>query len=1284
MATGRTHRTVALVALATLAAVAISAGWAMADVDVDDWTLIDNAPRVNETIIIRGTLTLERGSSLQLEGCTLRFEDGGLGDARIYIRGGSLILDNSTIETSVPGRIVVDGHMEVRGTSRIDHMDIMASSGGTLTVKDADLTLRGRYDSVRDTDPLVVDSDGTVTIVDSNVHLENAFIFTEGPVTITRSLIEADDDYGKEYETFDARVQFREGTVSAVDSSFEDLWHGIVSQAEMAAVGCTFNSSDLRLFGPWWHTDLYASVRSSNFDRSDLVVEIEETRTFSLEMDIAIIDTVHTRGILSLDLNDSFDGELLIDGVTISGHHDFAVMVKASGFNGTLALRDIKVLGQRGMQVSGDFSNLEIIGARIDTVKTAMDFIGPEFPVPALLDDIEITADVGIVARNSVLRIINSDLSDAVVPVRVAGGATLTLIDTLLDATNAELVVDPGQDNAHLNIERHLAIETVRWDVTAPVTGGYHLIEDGSVRLYTPHVNASTTPFEPWEIGSEAMPQIRLLEWTLDDRGGSEKLAFDEVWPEFEVEDHIFKTSSYLDPWKEGSFDLVFVDDADPSVSLDSRPNFPLTEPVLNLKGTAMDLGVGIESLQWVLKSSTGEEVDSGQVDITSWNEIARWRETIMLTGNLQVVTVVAVDKAGNVAPLTLTPITVDVPTPALTIISPLGDSIHTETIVEVRGSVGWYGNEVEVHVLGSSVRETAQVLDGKFGAIIELPNEGFNQIIVSSFDPYDGTDEKWIPVTLDTMPPLLEFNNLDPKTVNYVTTSSLIVEGHTDDPKAVITVLGQQVGLVGTMSFATTVQLAEGLQTIRVTSKDAAGNHQEVDLRVILDTKAPEFRLIYPRTASYYSQVDKVIVEIEPSEKLSELTVNGEEEELPYVNIFFTVRLRHDSPTMLTFSGTDLAGNVGTLVVTLELDTIEPTLTMLSPTSGTVLNSTTVNVVARASEPGCTLSFDGKVVETKESYGNRLMGRVHLNDEDGLRHVSVTLTDRAGNTVEQVLLLDVDTTPPFISLRGISNGSRFTTEPLDVRGTTEPGAKVVWVNGIMADVDNDGEFKARIQLREGWQNITVKVVDRAGNENPQSFRVKGLDTPTEIPAEALAGGTIIVAMGALIGATEVGRWALLLLFMPLYTKLRKDKILDQRTRGLIQGYVTANPGCNYTIIRDNLSLADGTLTYHLQVLEREGFIYSIREGLFRCFYPHGIRPPKRGKLHLSDTQMDIVRICKRIPGITVGEIATAMNRRPNVISYHLKLLKEGGLVRVEEDGRHVRVYPVESAVAMI
>jgi predicted transcriptional regulator len=187
-----------------------------------------------------------------------------------------------------------------------------------------------------------------------------------------------------------------------------------------------------------------------------------------------------------------------------------------------------------------------------------------------------------------------------------------------------------------------------------------------------------------------------------------------------------------------------------------------------------------------------------------------------------------------------------------------------------------------------------------------------------------------------------------------------------------------------------------------------------------------------------------------------------------------------------------------------------------------------------------------------------------------------------------------------------------------------------------------------------------------------------------DVPWEAAAAGTILVAIGALFAQTEVGRWGLVTLFLPLYTKLRKDKILDQRTRGLIQGYILANPGCNYTLLRDNLALADGTLTYHLQVLEREGFVYSIREGLFRCFYPTGLPPPRRGKLHLSDTQADIVRICKRIPGITVGEIATAMSRRPNVISYHLKLLREGGLITLEEDGRHVRVYPVEAAVAMI
>ena len=216
-----------------------------------------------------------------------------------------------------------------------------------------------------------------------------------------------------------------------------------------------------------------------------------------------------------------------------------------------------------------------------------------------------------------------------------------------------------------------------------------------------------------------------------------------------------------------------------------------------------------------------------------------------------------------------------------------------------------------------------------------------------------------------------------------------------------------------------------------------------------------------------------------------------------------------------------------------------------------------------------------------------------------------------------------------------------------------------------------------RVQLEGGFE-VSYRFVVPAGHE--MDLPAAGADDPRHRFEVDRAEHHF----DSLVGSTEAGRWSLLLLWLPLYTKLRKDKILDQQTRGLIQGYITANPGCNYTIIRDNLDLADGTLTYHLQVLEREGFIYSLREGLFRCFYPQGLPPPKRGKLHLSDTQMDIIRICKRIPGITVGEIASAMSRRPNVISYHLKLLREGGLVRMEEDGRHVRVYPVESAVAMI
>jgi len=85
------------------------------------------------------------------------------------------------------------------------------------------------------------------------------------------------------------------------------------------------------------------------------------------------------------------------------------------------------------------------------------------------------------------------------------------------------------------------------------------------------------------------------------------------------------------------------------------------------------------------------------------------------------------------------------------------------------------------------------------------------------------------------------------------------------------------------------------------------------------------------------------------------------------------------------------------------------------------------------------------------------------------------------------------------------------------------------------------------------------------------------------------------VGLVAFFAATEYGYLALLSLFLPLYVRLKKKDVLSHFTRGQIFGYIQANPGAHYNAIIQDLGLRNGVGAYHLKVLEREGFIKSMK-----------------------------------------------------------------------------------------
>lgn len=187
-------------------------------------------------------------------------------------------------------------------------------------------------------------------------------------------------------------------------------------------------------------------------------------------------------------------------------------------------------------------------------------------------------------------------------------------------------------------------------------------------------------------------------------------------------------------------------------------------------------------------------------------------------------------------------------------------------------------------------------------------------------------------------------------------------------------------------------------------------------------------------------------------------------------------------------------------------------------------------------------------------------------------------------------------------------------------------------------------------------------------------------------PPLSLEEGTeaVSVGLGVLIAAavfsTEVGWYAMFrTLIFPLYTRLKKEEVLDHFVRGQIYGFIMSHPGEHYNAIREHLKVTNGTLSHHLRTLEMQGFIKSSRDGVLKRFYPQDMRIPRDKGIKLSDLQMGMVEVIRNADGATQAEICNELGVSQQCVSYNLKNLSREGLLRFERDGRLKKYFLVDN-----
>ena len=220
--------------------------------------------------------------------------------------------------------------------------------------------------------------------------------------------------------------------------------------------------------------------------------------------------------------------------------------------------------------------------------------------------------------------------------------------------------------------------------------------------------------------------------------------------------------------------------------------------------------------------------------------------------------------------------------------------------------------------------------------------------------------------------------------------------------------------------------------------------------------------------------------------------------------------------------------------------------------------------------------------------------------------------------------------------------------------------------------------FYVKVKDSFGLKNGNPKAVLIHVTEKKQPATVTILDNP-RIRTTVLAGSIGFTAtLGYLIAGTELGKYKFAtLLLVPLYSRIKRENTLDNYIRGQIHGYILAKPGCHYNQIKLTLNLNNGTLAYHLRKLEREEFIKSVRDGMYKRFYPVGLKIPKR-EIKLSAMQERILEIIRHHPGISQKEVAGEVGISAPAVIYHIGVLAGAKLVRSDKVGSRMEYRALE------
>ncbi len=459
----------------------------------------------------------------------------------------------------------------------------------------------------------------------------------------------------------------------------------------------------------------------------------------------------------------------------------------------------------------------------------------------------------------------------------------------------------------------------------------------------------------------------------------------------------------------------------------------------------------------------------------------------------------------------------IDKTPPAVAITAPAaGSSVSAETVTVT----GTSGDATSVTVNGAA----ATIAAGGFSAALPL-ELGENLIVAVGHDDAGNSGRDEVTVTRAGAGPAIVL--LYPTDKSLTNRPKTEVRGRVITPANVASVtfaLGGETKATLTPDaagdFRTTLDLIEGLNTIRATSLGKDGKSATAAVQVTADFTPPALKILANgaelREGARFASEARLTLEVsdaQTSSPIADLTVDGAAAIAP-------TNITEDGGHVALATARDAAGNEARVERSFTIGSGTGTsagcsVTQLDPKADSIISSTATRIAGRTSAPGVKVAgVPAEVVD------GSFCVSVELPNE-GENTITIVCTDASGATIGSPVThtLKRVTGAPVVTITSPSEGetlAKTDTGMVSVSGTAGPGVVALTVNGVRKALDTNIDT---------LRNFTVEGVRLAAGLNIVAARAEtsSLRTATATRRVVYAADPATISITSPVGTVITG-----------------------------------------------------------------------------------------------------------------------------------------------------------------